>query len=120
MLDHSYRPFGKIARVDKLNRIGGTPRRQNFAAASLATIGYVMLYATAVSLDDSLVSLLAARHLRDYTRIMTTISRLMPHAVLDYLRQDGLPVRDEMLPGIVQALEAAWEGAAARRAPQPA
>jgi hypothetical protein len=104
-----------LVRIDRLPK----DLRNNFASASLATIGYVALYTTAVALEDGLVALLASRHLKDYARITMSMYHLMPGAVLDFLTDDGLPARDDVLPMIRRALDSAWESAT-RIAPQPA
>jgi hypothetical protein len=104
-----------LVRIDKLPK----DLRNNFASASLATIGYVMLYTTAVGLEDGLVALLAARHLKDYARVTMSMYHLMPGAVLELLTEDGLPARDDVLPMIRRALDSAWESATMVM-PQPA
>ncbi len=78
--------------------------RDDYVAASLASIGYGMLYATAVSLNDEMVGFLAERHLRDYASMTMSLFRLMPGTVLESLRERGLAVRDEALPGIGRSL----------------
>lgn len=93
--------------------------RDDYGAASLATIGYVTLYTAAVSLNDELVTMLAARHLKDYAGITQILYGLMPGAVLAFLQEDGLPARAEALSGVERALEAVREGAA-KAVPQPA
>lgn len=88
--------------------------RDDYTAACLAAMGYGMLYATSVALDDEIVGFLAERHLRDYVKITMTLYRLMPSIVLDSLREGGLPVRLETLPEIGKALHSVWE-----RSPEP-
>src|SRR6185295_12839701 len=52
--------------------------RDDFTAVSMANIGYLMLYTTALSLDDREVAELAQRHLKDHTQCAVTLQNLIP------------------------------------------
>ncbi|MEO8030860.1 MAG: hypothetical protein ABJC74_16885 [Gemmatimonadota bacterium] len=93
--------------------------RDGYTAASLASIGYGMLYATAVLLNDEMVGFLAERHLREYASMTMSLLRLMPRTVLESLEERGLAVHDEALAGINRSLSAVWNPAA-DATPQPA
>ena len=97
------------AAVD-LVRNEGLPKnlRDDYTAFSLATIGYVMLITTALALDDREVADLAQQHFSDYARAVTVLHNVVPGAVIRFLREDGLPVRDGVLPEISRMIEEVW------------
>jgi hypothetical protein len=100
--------FGAAA-VD-LVRNEGLPKnlRDDYTAFSLATIGYVMLHTTALSLEEQEVADLARQHFADYAQAVTLLHNVVPGAVLRFLREDGLPVRDDVLPEISRTIEETW------------
>jgi hypothetical protein len=97
------------AAVD-LVRNEGLPKnlRDDYTAFSLATIGYVMLKTTALALDDREVADLAHQHFSDYAHAVTLLHNVVPGAVLRFLREEGLPVREDVLPEISRAIEEVW------------
>ncbi|HXE56528.1 MAG TPA: hypothetical protein VNK43_00865 [Gemmatimonadales bacterium] len=88
----------------------GLPKnlRDDFTAASLAHIGYEMLHTTALALDDRPVADLALRHLRDYARVIMILHGLIPVAVVRFLRDEGLPAREDVVPEVARNVESAW------------
>ena len=82
--------------------------RDDYTAASLATIGYVMLYTTGLSLGDTLVANLAHNHLQDYAKVTMTLHNIVPSAVITLLQEDGLPARQDVLSEVSQKIEAVW------------
>ncbi len=52
--------------------------RDDYTAFSLATVSYVMLVSTAMSLNDQAVAELARRHLRDYTKVVMKVNDILP------------------------------------------
>jgi hypothetical protein len=88
--------------------------RDDYTAFSLATIGYVMLETTALGLDEREVGDLAHQHFSDYAEAVTLLHNLVPGAVLRFLREDGLPVRDDVLPEISRKLEEVWHAQSAQ------
>lgn len=82
--------------------------RDDYTAINLATIGYVMLHTTALSLGNREVADLAKRHLGDYTEVVMTLHNIIPGAVIEFLQDEGLPAREDVLPQIAQTLENAW------------
>jgi ferritin-like metal-binding protein YciE len=82
--------------------------RDDYTAFSLATIGYVMLYTTALSLSDQEVADLARQHFSDYAGGVTLLHNVVPGAVVRFLREDGLPVRDDVLPQVSRSIEEVW------------
>ncbi len=82
--------------------------RDDYTAFSLATVSYVMLLTTALSLGDERVAELADRHLRHYTKVVMKLNNIVPSAVIAELRTEGLPAREEQLPAIARRLKGAW------------
>lgn len=88
--------------------------RDDYTAFSLATIGYVMLKTTALALDDQEVGDLAHQHFADYAESVTLLHNVIPGAVIRFLREEGLPVRDDVLPQISRGIEEVWHAQSAR------
>jgi hypothetical protein len=88
--------------------------RDDYTAFSLATIGYVMLETTALGLDEREVGDLAQQHFSDYAEAVTLLHNLVPGAVLRFLREDGLPVREDVLPEISRKIEEVWHAQSAQ------
>lgn len=82
--------------------------RDDYTAFSLATIGYVMLDTTALALDEQEVSALARQNFRDYAEAVTLLHNLIPGAVVRFLREEGLAVREDVLPEISRTIEEVW------------
>jgi hypothetical protein len=82
--------------------------RDDYTAFSLATVGYLMLNTTALSLNDQETAQIASRFLRDYARMTMTLQHIIPAATIRFLREDGLPARDEVLQEVEQNLRTAW------------
>ena len=106
--------FGAAA-VD-LVRNEGLPKnlRDDYTAFSLATVGYVMLKTTALALDDREVGDLAHQHFSDYAESVTLLHNVVPGAVIRFLREEGLPVREDVLPEISRTIEQAWHAQSAQ------
>jgi hypothetical protein len=106
--------FGAAA-VD-LVRNEGLPKnlRDDYTAFSLATIGYVMLNTTALALDDREVGDLAHQHFSDYAESVTLLHNVVPGAVIQFLREEGLPVREDVLPEISRTIEKVWHAQSAQ------
>ena len=82
--------------------------RDDYTAFSLATVSYVMLLTTAMSLNDQPVAELAERHLKHYAKVVMKLNNILPSAVIAELREEGLPAREEQLPAIARALKGVW------------
>jgi hypothetical protein len=97
------------AAVD-LVRTEGLPKnlRDDYTAFSLASIGYVMLHTTALTLDEPEVAELARQNFSDYAEAVTLLHNLIPGAVVRYLKEEGLPVREGVLPEISRTIEEVW------------
>ena len=97
------------AAVDLVRR-EGLPKnlRDDYTAFSLASIGYVMLYTTGLSLGDQEVADLARQHFTDYAEAVTRLHNFVPAAVVRYLKEDGLPAQENMLPQISRTIEEVW------------
>ena len=103
--------LGAAAGVIDLVRTEGLPKnlRDDYTALSLANIGYVMLHTTGLSLDDREVAELAQQGFTDYAEALTRLQSIIPAAVVSYFKQEGLPVRDDVVPQVLRALEDAWQ-----------
>jgi ferritin-like metal-binding protein YciE len=82
--------------------------RDDYTAFSLATVSYVMLLTTAMSLNDQPVAELAERHLGQYTKVVMTLNNIIPSAVIAELREEGLPAQEQQLPAIARRLKGVW------------
>jgi ferritin-like metal-binding protein YciE len=102
--------LGAAAGVIDLVRTEGLPKnlRDDYAAFSLATISYTMLHTTALALGDNEVATLAHRHLTDYARIVMTLTRIIPPAVIQFLKEDGMPVDQTVLTQVARNIDEAW------------
>ncbi|HSJ74585.1 MAG TPA: hypothetical protein VK899_00075, partial [Gemmatimonadales bacterium] len=69
---------------------------------------YVMLHTTALSLSEQEVADLARQHFSDYAHAVTLLHNVIPGAVLRFLQEDGLPVREDVLPEISRTIEQIW------------
>ncbi len=98
------------AAVDLVRR-EGLPKnlRDDYTAFSLATIGYVMLYTTGLSLGEREVAELARRHFTDYAEAVTRLHSIVPAAVVQFLKDDGLPAQQNVLPEVSRAIEEVWQ-----------
>jgi ferritin-like metal-binding protein YciE len=102
--------LGAAAGVIDLVRTEGLPKnlRDDYTAFSLASIGYVMLHTTALSLDDREVSELAQQGFTDYAGTVSRLQALIPSAVVAFLKRDGLPAREDVVPQVRRTIEQVW------------
>ncbi len=82
--------------------------RDDYAALSLACIGYVMLHTTALSLEDREVAEIAQYHLRDHAKCVMTLHNLAPAAVMKFLQEDGHQVDMSVAGEIQENIESVW------------
>jgi hypothetical protein len=108
--------LGLGAAAIDLVRNEGLPKnlRDDYTAFSLATIGYLMLHTTALALDDAEVADLARQHFADYAHAVIMLHNLVPAAVIRSLREEELPVREEVLPQISRTIEEIWRSESAQ------
>ena len=108
--------LGLGAAAIDLVRNEGLPKnlRDDYTAFSLATIGYVMLYTTALALDDQEVADLAREHFADYAQAVTLLHNVVPGAVVRFLKEEGLLVREDVLPEISRTIEEVWRSQSGR------
>ena len=102
--------LGLGAAAIDLVRTEGLPKnlRDDYTAFSLATIGYLMLHTTALSLDEREVAELARQNFADYAQSVTLLHNIIPGAVIRFLREEGLPVQESVLPQISRTIEEIW------------
>jgi hypothetical protein len=101
---------GAAAGLIDLLRTEGLPKnlRDDYTAFNLASIGYVMLYTTALALDDLEVAELSLQHFRDYAGTILRFNDLIPAAVVRFLQQEGLPARADVIPEVSRHVAEAW------------
>ena len=102
--------LGRAAGAIDLLRSDGQPRnlRDDYAAFSLAAVGYLMLNTTALALGDQEVADLANHHLRDYAMGVIALHYIIPAVVVRSLQKEGLPVRDDILEQVSRNVALAW------------
>ncbi|MEP7346608.1 MAG: hypothetical protein ABI877_15160 [Gemmatimonadaceae bacterium] len=83
--------------------------RDDYTAVSLASIGYVMLYTTALALNDEDVAQVAYRHLENHAKSTMSLHNIIPVAVVRFLVQEGHAVQDAVLPEVARSIQAVWE-----------
>jgi ferritin-like metal-binding protein YciE len=103
--------LGAAAGVIDLIRTEGLPKnlRDDYTALSLASIGYVMLHTTGLSLDDHEVAELALQGLTDYAEAVSRLQASIPAAVVAFFKQEGLPAREDVIPQIRRTIEEVWQ-----------
>lgn len=103
---------GLAAGAIDLLRTEGLPKnlRDDYAAFSLAAIGYVMLHTTALALGEREVADLARQHFIDYAQVVTRLNAVVPEAVLRFLQREGLAPTgtDVVLGEVSRAVEEGW------------
>ncbi len=82
--------------------------RDDYTAMNLATIGYLMLHTTALSLGDKEVAEVAQQHYNDYARAVMTLQNMIPVAVVSFLQEEGLPARTEVTGQVAKNIDQAW------------
>lgn len=82
--------------------------RDDYTAMNLATIGYLMLHTTALSLGDKEVAEVAQQHYNDYARAVMTLQSMIPVAVVSFLQEEGLPARPEVTGQVARNIDQAW------------
>jgi len=82
--------------------------RDDYTAMNLATIGYLMLHTTALSLGDKEVAEVAQQHYNDYARAVMTLQNMIPVAVVSFLQEEGLPARTEVTGQVARNIDQAW------------
>jgi hypothetical protein len=103
--------LGAAAGVIDLIRTEGLPKnlRDDYTALSLASIGYVMLHTTGLSLDDREVAELAHQGFTDYAEAVSRLQASIPAAVVAFFKQEGLPARNDVIPQIRRTIEEVWQ-----------
>jgi hypothetical protein len=103
--------LGAAAGVIDLVRTEGLPKnlRDDYTALSLASVGYVMLHTTGLALDDGEVAELAQQGFSDYAGAVSRLQATIPAAVVAFLKQDGLPARQDVVPQIRRTIEEVWQ-----------
>jgi hypothetical protein len=102
--------LGRAAGAIDFLRQEGDPKnlRDDYAAFSLAAIGYVMLNTTALALGEKEVADLAAQHLQNYARGLIALQYVIPAVVVRSLQEEGLAAREDVLTDVFRNVEKAW------------
>jgi ferritin-like metal-binding protein YciE len=102
--------LGLGASAVNIVRNEGAPKslRDDFAACSLATISYVMLHTTALSLGDQEVASLAHRHLSDYAKITMDLQNIIPAVTVRFLQDEGLRANESVLTQVSNTIDEVW------------
>jgi ferritin-like metal-binding protein YciE len=102
---------GVAAGIIDMIRTEGLPKnlRDDYTAFNLASIGYLMLYTTALSVGEHEVASLARQHYTDYAGVVMRLHQMVPASVVQYLQSEGLPARADVLPDINRTAEQVWE-----------
>ena len=90
--------------------------RDDYTALSLASIGYVMLHTTALSLGDDKVGEIAHEHLQNHARSLIAVHNLVPLGVVAFLKDEGHNLHDRMTD-ISRNIREVWESE--NSVPQP-
>ena len=103
--------LGAAAGVVDLVRTEGLPKnlRDDYTALSLASVAYTMLHTTGLALGDQEVADLARQGFTDYAEAVTRLQGIIPAAVVGYFKQEGLPVREDLIPEIRRTIEEVWQ-----------
>lgn len=103
--------LGKAAGIIDLVRTEGISKslRDDYAAFSLAAIGYSMLHTTATALGDNRVASLAERHLQDHADNIMRINAIMPDVVIRELQKDGHQATASAAEATRKAVGRSWE-----------
>jgi ferritin-like metal-binding protein YciE len=103
--------LGKAAGIIDLVRTEGISKslRDDYAAFSLAAIGYSMLHTTATALGDNRVASLAERHLQDHADNIMRINAIMPDVVIRELQKDGHQATASAAEVTRKAVGRSWE-----------
>ncbi len=83
--------------------------RDDYTALSLAAISYTMLHTTALALNDQHTAGIALRHLKDFTPLITEISRIMPQVVARELTEDFPNLNVSSATESMRSTQEAWD-----------
>ncbi|MEO6445471.1 MAG: hypothetical protein ABIZ91_17490 [Gemmatimonadaceae bacterium] len=82
--------------------------RDDYTAVSLASIGYVMLHTTALSLGDDEVAEIAHKHLQNHAKSVMTLHNIIPGAVIAFLQEEGYTASRDVLSTVARNLASVW------------
>ena len=82
--------------------------RDDYTAISLAYIGYVMLYTSALTFDDAEVAAMAKSHSMQHADSITTLQTIIPQATVAELVSQGAIADHGIFAKVREAVEQAW------------
>lgn len=85
--------------------------RDDYTALNLAAVGYTMLHTTGLAVQDSATATLALRHLKNYTSMIMELNQIIPSAVVEELRDNGMALIEGSAQQAVQNTQDAWKPA---------
>ncbi len=83
--------------------------RDDYTALSMAAIGYTMLNTSALALSDSRTAKLAVDYLKDWTPLITGISRTIPQVVAHELVESHPNLDLSAAPESLRKTQEAWD-----------
>jgi hypothetical protein len=83
--------------------------RDDYTALNLAVVGYTMLHATGLALQDQAVADLALVHMQRYTTIIMEMNQIIPSVVIADLRDDGLVMGMESAQQALENTQHVWQ-----------
>ena len=83
--------------------------RDDYTAASLAYIGYLMLFTTASAFEDHDTTRLASECLGDYAQVLSVLQEIIPGAVVFQLRTEGFNVFEDAAVEAAARAEGIWQ-----------
>ena len=83
--------------------------RDDYTAASLAYVGYLMLFTTASAFEDHDTARLASDALSDYAQVLSVLQEIIPSAVVFQLRTEGFNVFEDAAVEATARAEGVWQ-----------
>jgi hypothetical protein len=83
--------------------------RDDYTALNLAVVGYTMLHATGLALQDQATADLALVHMQHYTTIIMELNQIIPSVVVADLRDDGLVMSVESAQQALENTQNVWK-----------
>lgn len=86
--------------------------RDQYGSLNMAAVGYEMLHATSLTLNDSQTAEIALRHLTEIAPIIVQLNQVVPETVARELRDEGKQVDSVTARQAIDNINTAWSKAA--------
>jgi hypothetical protein len=97
--------YDRIRQDDSVSRM----LRDDYAALCFAIVCYEMLHTTALAMRNQTVADMALRHMRDFTPMVTDMSDVIPHVLVEELASEGkLPLDRSVAERAAENAREAW------------